>query len=155
MPVQQRPGKTVGERWHNADERRAGPTRARERGRRQVVKVLDRDAYDRYLNSPTWRAKRELAANRYERSCQACATTEALHVHHVTYERFGAEDLEDLRVLCSEHHDLAHHLERAGGYKLRAATDLVISAYTNTWPHPWLASSEHTKDRPSWTGAKR
>lgn len=113
-----------------------------------MAKVLDRDAYDRYLNSPAWAARRELAFNRYGRACQACETTEALHVHHVTYDRFGAEELEDLRVLCAEHHDLAHHLERAGGYELRAATDLVISAYTNHVASP-VARVERTHQRPA------
>jgi len=43
------------------------------------------------------------------RRCAQCGETKGeLHVHHLTYERFGNESLQDLQVLCKTCH-LGHH----------------------------------------------
>lgn len=43
-----------------------------------------------------------------------CGETEDLHLHHMTYERVGAEDLADLTPLCPTCHHMVHLLEARG-----------------------------------------
>lgn len=47
--------------------------------------------------------------------CQLCNRGGELHVHHRTYERFGAEMEDDLTVLCAGCHDLYHRAGRIRG----------------------------------------
>lgn len=79
--------------------------------------------YKAYLSSPAWKAKRREALESAGHRCQyedgywwdgramqggrfRCPETTRLHVHHLTYARFGNEALSDLQVLCRAHHDL-------------------------------------------------
>ena len=43
-----------------------------------------------------------------------CGETERLQLHHLTYERVGAERLDDLTPLCANCHAMIHELERRG-----------------------------------------
>lgn len=61
--------------------------------------------YEQYLRSSEWRDRRDAVLSRDLHQCQTCLTTEALEVHHKTYERLGDEALEDLITLC----DGCHH----------------------------------------------
>lgn len=68
--------------------------------------------YSDYLLSPEWRQKRRQKLNLVNYRCEQCgylARMRDLHVHHLTYERLGDENLdEDLEVLCRWcHHE--HH----------------------------------------------
>lgn len=65
-------------------------------------------SYSEYIGTRHWQAKRRRALERAGNKCQICATTEALSVHHNTYERIGRERPTDLFVLCDECHDHAH-----------------------------------------------
>lgn len=67
-----------------------------------------REAYERYLTSPTWKAKRLEALEAAEFRCAGCSNSDALQVHHLTYERLGFERLTDLMVLCEQCHALEH-----------------------------------------------
>jgi len=59
--------------------------------------------------------------------CQACGTQKgSLHVHHVTYVRFGKEALTDLRGLCDTCHKKVHETHRKNGGDLRFWTDRHI-----------------------------
>ena len=65
------------------------------------------EEYDRYLESPHWQTFRKAALAKQAREhdsnfCHQCSSTEALHVHHVTYERLGAERLDDVSIICGE-----------------------------------------------------
>lgn len=64
--------------------------------------------YHEYLSSPAWRAVRaqRLAVDNHKcRTCGHTGETWALTVHHVSYARLGAEDVqEDLITLCSSCH---------------------------------------------------
>ena len=40
--------------------------------------------------------------------CERCREYKAIHVYHLTYERVGEENLEDLQALCFDCHDDAH-----------------------------------------------
>lgn len=69
--------------------------------------------YSAYLRSEHWRELRK----RYCRSSLpqdcVCGETET-HLHHMTYERVGAEWLSDLTPLCRRCHALVHVLEWRG-----------------------------------------
>lgn len=69
--------------------------------------------YKTYIRSPEWAAKRdEFLAwdNLRSRRCCVCKAPRApgFHVHHLTYNRLGAERLKDLTLVCPEHHDAIH-----------------------------------------------
>ena len=55
--------------------------------------------------------------------CVFCKS-EAEEVHHVTYERWGAERVEDLRSLCCPCHDACTALEYGGGMTLHRVDPL-------------------------------
>ena len=58
-------------------------------------------AYKEYLKSKRWQAKRQQVFAHYGKKCYACGKRpKVLHVHHVTYERLGHEDIKDLMPLC-------------------------------------------------------
>lgn len=70
-------------------------------------------AYTQYLSSPEWKAKRDVALIRAARKCEECGNTRRLQVHHLTYDRLGDEEHEDLRVLCDACHRREHKLDLA------------------------------------------
>jgi len=51
-----------------------------------------------------WQVKRQqrLAIDGYR--CRTCGATSSLTVHHVSYERFGDEPMDDLLTLCAACH---------------------------------------------------
>lgn len=64
--------------------------------------------YQAYLNSPGWRAVRNAALHRAGFKCYTCGGRRDLQVHHLTYERLGAERNSDLQVLCANCHEGQH-----------------------------------------------
>jgi 5-methylcytosine-specific restriction endonuclease McrA len=65
--------------------------------------------YQKYLQTPEWKARREQHLRSVGYRCQICnAGNVPLHVHHRTYERRGNEYFEDLVVLCEDCHRLYH-----------------------------------------------
>jgi hypothetical protein len=68
--------------------------------------------YDDYLRSRAWQRVR----SRYRRvrpwRCGICGATDRLELHYRTYERLGAEQLDDLVPLCDDCHPLLHQLVR-------------------------------------------
>jgi hypothetical protein len=82
--------------------------------RRQKLAVLGFRTYDDYLRAPHWRQVRaRYRASDQPQDCM-CGETEGLHLHHLTYERLGAEALTDLTPLCPTCHAMIHVLERRG-----------------------------------------
>lgn len=71
-----------------------------------------RDFYLAYLNSSSWKTRRNQALRLAEWRCQRCYSKRDLQVHHTTYERLGAEWDQDLEVVCITCHE-AHHIEEA------------------------------------------
>jgi hypothetical protein len=80
-------------------------------------------AYNQYLNSPLWRAKKAERINMAGGRCEwntlitvvpevrvRCERKRYLCVHHNTYERLGHEWASDLDVYCWFHHTLEHLL---------------------------------------------
>lgn len=65
-----------------------------------------------YLRSQRWKELRARALIACGYKCQGCCCENMLQVHHLTYDRIGAEPVSDLMVLCSDCHGLAHKLLR-------------------------------------------
>lgn len=68
-------------------------------------------SYRDYLQSEWWQERRLLALELAGWKCQDCGGTEDLEVHHLTYERLGAELDADLRALCHHCHSHTHGRE--------------------------------------------
>lgn len=75
-----------------------------------AIRTAQSAKYLAYLQSPEWRSRRNTALRDAGFRCQQCASKRELQVHHKTYERLGAELLEDLEVLCAGCHE-KHHLD--------------------------------------------
>ena len=86
----------------------------------ELWRNLDRSVnYTEYINSQEWRRRRRAYLKKYA-LCNRCGMDNdehrrvygtALHVHHVSYARLGAELDEDLEALC--------HRKRAGAGPVR------------------------------------
>lgn len=77
------------------------------------MKKFSKEYYD-YLNSPKWNFKRRQIAEKCNYRCQLCnkKMLKGFHIHHLTYENFGNEKLEDLMFLCPECHLIKIHNQR-------------------------------------------
>lgn len=66
-------------------------------------------AYERYIHSAAWK---KLAAQRLEMDKHICPVCggEATDVHHLTYEHFGNEPMDDLISICRKCHEKAESL---------------------------------------------
>lgn len=117
-------------------------------------------SYAEYLDSPHWRKLRvRFAASDQPQDCM-CGETERLQLHHMTYERVGAEELSDLMWLCKTCHAMVHVLEERGEIGLdlaglvseqRAARHAADQAKRDTGP----AWEEIHKDRLTEIGIKK
>lgn len=65
--------------------------------------------YERYIHSADWRAKAERRMEMDGYICQVCGK-DASDVHHLTYDRFGHEEMGDLVSLCRKCHEKAEEL---------------------------------------------
>lgn len=84
--------------------------------------------YHTYIKSPRWKALCQRAFGRYGKFCAACGSRDKLHVHHMTYERFGRESLADLKVLCDPCHKAVHRLHRMDrSVPLRLVTERYVA----------------------------
>jgi 5-methylcytosine-specific restriction endonuclease McrA len=71
--------------------------------------------YKVYMKSEPWKVMRKMCLIRAGYMCEKCGAVaknmggkHQLHVHHKTYINFGAEDMDDLMVLCSNCHSNEH-----------------------------------------------
>jgi 5-methylcytosine-specific restriction endonuclease McrA len=61
--------------------------------------------YHAYIDSAEWKVLRNLVLERCKNYCEDCGKkTKFLHIHHITYLRFGKELLTDLQALCVKCH---------------------------------------------------
>jgi len=65
------------------------------------------DWYNKYLSCADWKALRQSVFARDNFKCQRCGDA-AQQVHHLTYERVGYEDLDDLVSVCEDCHETVH-----------------------------------------------
>jgi hypothetical protein len=59
--------------------------------------------YHWYMQSKQWSLKSQ-AMRKYFKTCAICNSTKRLCVHHKHYNNVGRESLQDLTVLCGDHH---------------------------------------------------
>lgn len=64
--------------------------------------------HQEYINSPKWKAKRQMVLERDNFRCRKCGTGKNLDVHHITYDHLGNEPLDDLVTLCRDCHNDVH-----------------------------------------------
>lgn len=106
--------------------------------------------YDEYLRSPEWaEVKRRYRASDLPQDC-FCGETEGLHLHHLTYERVGREQLDDLTPLCPRCHSMVHVLERRGDIALDLkglVSERRAKRYQRNTPAPGESWEEATADR--------
>lgn len=69
--------------------------------------------YLEYLQTDHWREMREKILVRAKYQCECCGTYDraGLDIHHLNYDRLGAERLDDLLALCNTCHRKIHSLE--------------------------------------------
>lgn len=67
-----------------------------------------RTRYAAYLQSERWRETRNRALRRAYYRCERCHGKRSLEVHHLSYERLGAELPSDLEVVCHQCHADEH-----------------------------------------------
>lgn len=68
-------------------------------------------AYNDYLLSDIWKEKRRKIIKLYNNECYICGNQNNLQVHHLTYERLGAELEDDLVCLCADCHSRIHEIK--------------------------------------------
>ena len=101
-----------------ADPVRPESPRARGFRRHLALQRLGYKDYSAYIGSSAWAdVKRRYRASDLPQDC-FCGETENLHLHHLTYERVGQEELTDLSPLCGDCHRMIHVLEKRGDLKL-------------------------------------
>lgn len=70
--------------------------------------------YEAALTSEHWRLLRERCRRESRNRCEACGKPYApgrpLELHHLSYERLGREEREDVILLCRQCHDTADDL---------------------------------------------
>jgi 5-methylcytosine-specific restriction endonuclease McrA len=64
--------------------------------------------YDQYLGSQQWDLIRRQVRTKYKDTCQECFKAGKVEIHHKTYERIGAEEIDDLVALCRSCHKALH-----------------------------------------------
>lgn len=71
-------------------------------------KTFERE-YKDYINSASWKHKKEQKMYLAGNCCERCGLSKysvKLELHHLTYEHFKHEPLDDLQLLCPKcHHD--------------------------------------------------
>lgn len=78
----------------------------------QVKHETSYSRYSGYIQSSHWKdiRRQRLAMDGFQ--CSICGTAKNLEVHHLTYERLGHEDLDDLVSLCKRCHAKVHEKDR-------------------------------------------
>jgi 5-methylcytosine-specific restriction endonuclease McrA len=79
---------------------------------KQSIPMLTGVRYREYLISREWALKRLSIFKKRGRRCESCGVTQHLTLHHLRYERLGAERDDDLVVLCWPCHQKRHQLLR-------------------------------------------
>lgn len=90
---------------------------------------VDRERYEKYISSPKWAQIRTRIIRQRGGRCQACQSSDNLHVHHGTYDRFERELDTDLFLLCESCHDTLHRFQRFAQVPLMEATTRFIAQH--------------------------
>ena len=81
-----------------------------------------------YMNTDHWRQRRVGYYAVHPRRCHSCGSTDAVELHHLSYDNVYAEPDEDLMALCDGCHAFVHIIaRRMPGVSLRKSTKLAIA----------------------------
>lgn len=86
-------------------------------------------SYNDYLKSDLWKdIKKKVYADR-GRSCEACASTKRLEVHHSNYSNtvMRGDELDKLFIVCDKCHDHIHDIEKGRGKYAGKTTNLSVA----------------------------
>jgi len=64
--------------------------------------------YSQYLDSDAWKQRRTHVRRRSRGWCERCKVGRIADVHHLTYERVGNEEADDLIAVCRPCHEYLH-----------------------------------------------
>lgn len=93
--------------WNKVSEKRTN--------RQALDKQQWMHQYNAYLNSPAWKAKRQLVLKRDNYLCQCCLDAYATQVHHKSYQFVdlkGNEPAFDLVAICVPCHDKIEEMKK-------------------------------------------
>lgn len=90
--------------------------------------------YFAYMRSPEWKAKRDTVIYLKGTICRLCKQDSIIEpdVHHMTYERFGNEHMDDLIVVCRPCHDRIHQ-QQQNTRQARLAKPASFDSRLNGW----------------------
>ena len=67
--------------------------------------------YRDYLRTKHWKNIKKMYNKMYKYECSCCGSNKTgLHLHHITYDRVGNEEIDDLVYLCKECHNKIHSI---------------------------------------------
>lgn len=69
-------------------------------GRKHAAKKLAIAGKSKYFLSKDWQTKRRQVINLRGGRCELCKSKKRLQVIHLTYDRLGREEMDDLQVVC-------------------------------------------------------
>lgn len=79
-------------------------------------------SWSKYIKSPEWKRRADAKRRGAGHRCEYCnLAAKVLEVHHLTYERLGYEEDDDLVVLCKACHAVADTMRRR---EIRRVRDL-------------------------------
>lgn len=103
--------------------------------------------YREYIASSDWAWRRDRAFEA-SRKCYCCnhkaSLRRPLDLHHLTYERFGHEPVEDLALVCRPCHDAIHNIA-TNGHTIRQATETVCGWRENRITPDWMKGQRHPR----------
>src|SRR5215469_14721433 len=89
-------------------------------------------SYKERLKLPDWAELRRRGLDRAGNKCERCGRTECeFHLHHLNYDRFNRELLEDLLVVCVPCHKILDRGRRVQDAFRRAARDIFGLEWAN------------------------
>lgn len=94
---------------------RSAPKTARPPSEEEIRKHLRSLPYEKYLLTSWWRVRRNRALKDGGYKCVACGCRRDLQVHHLSYDRLGDEQPEDLEIRCRGCH-LGEHAAEVQSY---------------------------------------
>lgn len=100
-------------------------------------------SWSKYIKSPEWKRKADSIRRQAGNKCQHCgAGNTPLEVHHLTYDRIGHEEDEDLVALCKSCHRIADVMRTRkiqGARAMRAYESAVDTYASKKYGDDWYA----------------
>ncbi len=113
-------------------------------------------SYAAYLKSEHWGnfKKRYRASKAHPQNCRVCDTS-GPDLHHVTYERLGAERLDDVMPLCDWHHRKVHEWLKEHYAPVERTPEALTVLLAEFGPRPQQVAQQPKKDRKGKAARRR